>query len=94
MPQFGHVKRGLAAVGALAALGLVAVVLHAPGPQVVLSQGETIVDQINDKFMAKMEKKQHDADLATVREREAGRETGREQDEGRKNGSRREGLGE
>jgi len=35
---------------------------------VVLSQGETIVDQINDKFMAKMEKKQHDADLATVKD--------------------------
>ena len=74
MPQFGSVKRGLAAVAALAALGLVAVILHAPGPQVVLSQGETIVDQINDKFMARMEKKQHDADLATVREREGGSE--------------------
>ena len=67
MPTYAPVKQGLAAVAALAALGLVAVVLHTPGPQVVLSEGETIVDKINDKFMARMEKKQHAEDLETVR---------------------------
>jgi len=43
--------------------------VHAPGPaDIVLAQGETIVDQINDKFMARMEKKQHDADELTVKD--------------------------
>ena len=39
-------RQGLAAVGALAMIGLVAVAVHAPGPaDIVLAQGETIGDQ-------------------------------------------------
>ena len=52
---------------ALAALCLVAVVLHAPGPA-ALAQGETIVDKINDQFMARVEAKQRKADLQTVKD--------------------------
>ena len=60
-------QRGVAAVMALAALCLVAVVLHAPGPA-ALAQGETIVDKINDQFMARVEAKQRKADLQTVKD--------------------------
>jgi hypothetical protein len=52
---------------ALAALCLVAVVRHAPGPT-ALAQGETIVDKINDQFMKRMEAKQRKADLETVKD--------------------------
>jgi len=61
-------KRGVAAVMALAALGLVAVVMHAPSGPTALAQGETIVDKINDQFMARMEAKQRTADLGTVQD--------------------------
>jgi len=61
------IKLGVAAVMALAALGLVAVSKNTPVPD-ALAQGETIVDKINDKFMARMEAKQHKADLATVKD--------------------------
>ena len=52
---------------ALAALCLVAVVRHAPGPT-ALAQGETIVDKINDQFMKRMEAKQRKADMETVKD--------------------------
>jgi len=55
------------AVVALASLVAVAVVVRTPGPT-ALAQGETIVDKINDKFMARMEAKQHAADLGTVKD--------------------------
>ena len=59
----------MAAVMALAALGLVVVVVHSPSAiSLKAKPGETIVDVINDKFMARMDARKHAADIQTVKD--------------------------
>jgi hypothetical protein len=54
---------------ALAALGLVVVVVHSPSAiSLKAKPGETIVDVINDKFMARMDARKHAADIETVKD--------------------------